>query len=620
MKTVLAKYKKYIPQILLIVLFLFGQAMGELLLPSYMSDIVNKGIVKNDQSYILHMGMIMILISFGAVVFAVMGSMFASRVAANASRDIRGSIFRRVMSYSANEFEQFSTASLITRSTNDVQNLQQTTIMVLRMAIFAPIMGVGALVNAIALSPGLTWTIGLALVVILLLMVGLFFAVMPKFKILQDKLDRLNLIISERLSGLLVVRAFSSEQHEEDRFDDANMELTRLNIFINRAMAFLFPSITLIMNASCVLIIWAGAKMVAGKGMMVGEVMAFMQYSIHVIMSFLFITVMFIMIPRAAVSARRIGVVLDTQPSITDPAAAHAPTCASDDAAACAPDAEKPVPGKKEGRICFDHVDFAYPNSGSNALTDISFTANPGEMTAIIGGTGSGKSSLVNLLPRFYDVTGGSLTIDGVDIRDMYLKDLRSMIGFVPQKNTLFNGTVKENLRFGNPHATDEDLKAAAKIAQADTFIEEFPDKYDSFIAQGGTSVSGGQRQRLAIARALVKKAKIYIFDDSFSALDFSTDAALRQALMESTSDSTILIVAQRINTIAGADRIVVLDEGRVAGIGTHRELLHNCDIYREIAASQLSEEELARDLAGATVAEDEAGATDSPSNGKEVE
>lgn len=608
MKTVLAKYKKYIPQILLIVLFLFGQAMGELLLPSYMSDIVNKGIVKNDQSYILHMGLIMILISLGAVVFAVMGSMFASRVAANASRDIRGSIFRRVMSYSANEFEQFSTASLITRSTNDVQNLQQTTIMVLRMAIFAPIMGVGALVNAIALSPGLTWTIGLALVVILLLMVGLFFAVMPKFKILQDKLDRLNLIISERLSGLLVVRAFSSEQHEEDRFDEANTELTKLNIFINRAMAFLFPSITLIMNSSCVLIIWAGAKMVAGKGMMVGEVMAFMQYSIHVIMSFLFITVMFIMIPRAAVSARRIGVVLDTQPSITDPAVAHAP------------DAEKPVPEKKEGRICFDHVDFAYPNSGSNALTDISFTANPGEMTAIIGGTGSGKSSLVNLLPRFYDVTGGSLTIDGVDIRNMYLKDLRSMIGFVPQKNTLFNGTVKENLRFGNPHATDEDLKAAAKIAQADTFIEEFPDKYDSFIAQGGTSVSGGQRQRLAIARALVKKAKIYIFDDSFSALDFSTDAALRQALMESTSDSTILIVAQRINTIAGADRIVVLDEGRIAGIGTHRELLHNCDIYREIAASQLSEEELARDLAGADVTKDKAGADGSLSKGKEVE
>lgn len=594
MRSVLGKYKKYIPQILLIILFLFGQAMGELLLPSYMSDIVNKGIVKNDQSYIIHTGLIMVAISLGAVIFAIMGSMFASRVAANASRDIRGAVFRRVMSYSATEFEQFSTASLITRSTNDVQNLQQTTIMVLRMAIFAPIMGVGALINAIALSPGLTWTIGLALVVILLLMIGLFLAVMPKFRILQDKLDRLNLIISERLSGLLVVRAFSSEQHEEDRFDDANMELTRLNIFINRAMAFMFPSITLIMNASCVLIIWAGAKMVAGSGMMVGEVMAFMQYSIHVIMSFLFITVMFIMIPRAAVSARRIGAVLDTEPTIKDPD--RDPKRDTDRDTENEDLAELPAGGKK-GFISFDHVDFAYPDSGSNALTDISFTAGPGEVTAIIGGTGSGKSTLVNLIPRFYDVTGGSLTIDGTDIRDMSLSELRSMIGFVPQKNTLFNGTIKDNLLFGNSDATDEDLVTAAKIAQADSFIEEFPDKYDSFIAQGGTSVSGGQRQRLAIARALVKKAKIYVFDDSFSALDFSTDAALRQALADSTKDSTILIVAQRISTIAGADRIIVLDEGRIAGIGTHRELLSSCDIYKEIAVSQLSEEELSEDL-----------------------
>ena len=573
MKIVLRQYKKYIPQILMVVIFLFGQAMGELLLPSYMSDIINKGIVKNDQAYIYSCGLTMIAISFGSVVFAILGGMFASRVAAFVSRDIRASIFRRVMSYSASEFEQFSTASLITRSTNDVQNLQLTTVMVLRLAIFAPIMGIGALVNAIALSPGLTWTVGLSLVVILCLMIVLFLAVMPKFRVLQDKLDRLNLIISERLSGLLVVRAFSSEKHEEDRFDDANKDLTRLNIFINRAMAFMFPSITLIMNGSCVLIIWAGAGMVARSELMVGEVMAFMQYAIHVIMSFLFITMMFIMLPRAAVSARRIGAVLTMEPSITD--------------------AEKTTEPSGEGVVSFENVDFAYPDSSGNALTDISFTAEPGKVTAIIGGTGSGKSTIVNLLPRFYDISGGSLTIDGVDIRDIPLKRLRSMIGFVPQKNTLFNGTVKDNLLFGNSEASDEDIKEAAKIAQADGFISELPDQYDTFVAQGGTSVSGGQRQRLAIARALVKKAKIYVFDDSFSALDFSTDAALRQALMENTKDSTIIIVAQRINTIAGADQIVVLDEGRVAGMGTHRELLGSCEIYREIAMSQLSEEEL---------------------------
>ena len=600
MKPVLEKYKRYIPQMLLVVLFLFGQAMSELLLPSYMSDIINKGVVKNDQSYIYHTGAIMIAISLGAVMCAIIGNLFASRTAAGVSRDIRSAVFHRVMSFSATEFEQFSTASLITRSTNDIQNVQQTTVMILRMAIFAPIMGAGALINAIRLSPGMTWTIGLAIIVIFLLMLVLFFAVMPKFRILQDKLDRLNLIISERLSGLLVVRAFSAEQHEEDRFEDANMELTRINIFINRAMAFMFPSVTLIMNSSCVLIIWAGAKMVQEGGLMVGEVMAFMQYSIHVIMSFLFITVMFIMIPRAAVSVRRIGEVLNMEPSIRDPETAEA-------------DAKAAPAKQKRGTVTFDHVDFAYPGAGSDALTDISFTAYPGQTTAIIGGTGSGKSSLVNLIPRFYDVTGGSLKIDGIDTRSYELKELRKMIGLVPQKNTLFNGTVRENLLFGNSEATDEELMTAAKIAQADEFISELPEKYDTEIAQGGTSVSGGQRQRLAIARALVKNANIYIFDDSFSALDFTTDAALRKALSDNIKDSTIIIVAQRINTIAGADNIIVLDEGRIAGMGTHKELLATCEIYKEIAYSQLSEEELARDTA------DTAGDSFDDNKGKEA-
>ena len=579
MKEVLGKYKPYVPMMLLVVMFLFGQAMSELMLPSYMSDIINNGVVKGDIPYIYSLGLRMVLVSFLAVACAITGNLIAARVAAGSARDIRSSLFRRVMTYSAKEYSQFSTASLITRSTNDVQNLQQTTVFLLRMAVFAPVMGTGALIKALSLSPGMTWTLALGLIVILLLMITLFFAVLPKFKVLQDKLDRLNLIISERLSGLLVVRAFSSEQQEEDRFDDANMDLTRINIFINRAMAFMFPSVTLIMNATCTLIIWAGAKMVAKGGMNVGEVMAFMQYGTHVILSFLFITAIFIMIPRAAVSAKRINDVLAMETTITD-----------------AEDAEAPVP---EGKIEFRNVCFRYPDSAGDSLTDISFTALPGQTTAIIGGTGSGKSSLVSLIPRFYDIREGSIKIDGQEIRKIPLKDLRAMIGYVPQKSTLFNGTVADNIAFSDPGASMDRIRKAAETAQAAGFIEELPDGYSTWIAQGGSTVSGGQKQRLAIARALLKNAKIYIFDDSFSALDFSTDAALRAALAEDVSDATVIIVAQRINTIAGADQIIVLDEGRLAGIGIHSELLDSCKVYREIAMSQLSEEELAEQFGG---------------------
>ncbi|MBQ9179761.1 MAG: ABC transporter ATP-binding protein [Firmicutes bacterium] len=583
MKLVMQKYKPYIPMVLLVVLFLLGQAMSELLLPSFMADIVNEGIGKHNQGLIYKTGALMVLVSFAAVVCAIIGNMFASRVAAYSSRDIRKALFRRVMTYSANEFEQFSTASLITRSTNDVQNIQQTTVMLLRMAVFAPIMGIGALVNAIALSPSMTWTIGLALIVVLILMVGIFFAVMPKFTILQDKLDRLNLIINERLSGLLVVRAFSSEGHEEERFDGANTELTGLNIFINRTMAFLFPSITLIMNTTCVLIIWAGSKRVAAGDMLVGEVMAFMQYAIHVVMSFLFITTIFIIIPRAAVSARRIGAVLAMEPSIKD--------------------AEVTANTEGKGLVEFEDVEFAYPGSSNAALRGISFAAEPGKTTAIIGGTGSGKSSVVNLIPRFYDVSGGRIKVDGADIRDIPLEELRGMIGYVPQKTTLFTGTIKDNILFGHREATDEEMVKAAQIAQADEFINKLEDGYDTQVAQGGKSVSGGQKQRIAIARAVVRRAPIYIFDDSFSALDFSTDARLRKELSENLGGSTIIIVAQRLNTIADADTIIVLDEGRIVGQGTHEELLRSCDVYKEIAASQLSEEELAGALAPEAVA-----------------
>ena len=583
MKLVMQKYKPYIPMVLLVVLFLLGQAMSELLLPSFMADIVNEGIGKHNQGLIYKTGALMVLVSFAAVVCAIIGNMFASRVAAYSSRDIRKALFRRVMTYSANEFEQFSTASLITRSTNDVQNIQQTTVMLLRMAVFAPIMGIGALVNAIALSPSMTWTIGLALIVVLILMVGIFFAVMPKFTILQDKLDRLNLIINERLSGLLVVRAFSSEGHEEERFDGANTELTGLNIFLNRTMAFLFPSITLIMNTTCVLIIWAGSKRVAAGDMLVGEVMAFMQYAIHVVMSFLFITTIFIIIPRAAVSARRIGAVLAMEPSIKD--------------------AEVTANTEGKGLVEFEDVEFAYPGSSNAALRGISFAAEPGKTTAIIGGTGSGKSSVVNLIPRFYDVSGGRIKVDGADIRDIPLEELRGMIGYVPQKTTLFTGTIKDNILFGHREATDEEMVKAAQIAQADEFINKLEDGYDTQVAQGGKSVSGGQKQRIAIARAVVRRAPIYIFDDSFSALDFSTDARLRKELSENLGGSTIIIVAQRLNTIADADTIIVLDEGRIVGQGTHEELLRSCDVYKEIAASQLSEEELAGALAPEAVA-----------------
>ena len=573
MKSVMSKYKKYIPAILMVVLFLLGQAMGELMLPSYMSDIVNKGIAGRNQSLIYSVGSIMIGVAFASVLCAILGNMIASRVAAGVARDIRSHLFKRVMSYSAEEFENFSTASLITRSTNDVQNIQQTTVMMLRVAVFAPVMGIGALVNAIRLSPGMTWTIAIALFVVLIFMICLFVAVMPKFSIMQDKLDRLNLIISERLSGILVVRAFSSEYQEEARFDDANVDLTKINIFVNRAMAVLFPSITLLMNCTCVLIIWVGAKMVGSEEMMVGDVMAFMQYAIHVVSSFLFITMIFILIPRAAVSARRVGAVLDMPTGIRD--------------------GTEELLHEGSGTVTFEDVDFSYPGSQGRALKNISFTAPAGKTTAIIGGTGSGKSSLINLIPRFYDVTTGSIKIDGVDVRSMKLTDLRSKIGFVPQKNVLFNGTVRENILFGKPEATEEELRKVADIARVSEFVDKLPEGMDTLVAQGGKTVSGGQRQRLAIARALIKDSDICIFDDSFSALDFQTDFELRKKLNENMPDKTIIIVAQRINTIANADRIIVMDEGKIAGIGAHEELMRSCNVYREIAASQLSEEEV---------------------------
>lgn len=576
MKEMLKYYKPYVPAIVLIVAALYGQAMCELALPGYMSDIINFGIIKGDMSYIYRIGTIMILVSFATIICSGLAGLFSARTAAKSSRDIRGALFKRVTAFSAAELDEFSTASLITRSTNDVQTIQQSTVMILRMACFAPIMGVGAVIKALRTSVPLSWTVGLAVLAILLIMLLAFLLVMPKFKVLQAKLDRINLIMGERLSGLLVVRAFTTELYEEKRFDTANVELKKINIFVNKAMSFMMPALMLVMNLSSILIVWVGAKLIDAQNLMIGDMLAFMQYAMHVIMSFLFITMMFIMIPRAAVSGQRIGAVLKVMPSIED-----------------APDCQ--VLESPKGIIEFQNVSFAYPDAQEKSLSNISFTANPGETTAIIGGTGSGKSSLLSLIPRFFDVTEGKILLDGTDIRQLSQKSLRDAIGYVPQKGILFSGTIASNLQYGKEDASDEDMREAAETAQAMDFIADKPEGFDEPVAQGGTTVSGGQKQRLSIARALVKRPQVYMFDDSFSALDFKTDAALRAALKEKVGDSTFIIVAQRINTIMDADKIIVLDEGRVAGIGTHQELLESCGVYQEIASSQLSEEELGK-------------------------
>lgn len=579
MKQVLKFFKPCIPAIILIIALLFGQAMCELALPGYMSDIINDGIIKQDMDYIYSTGIMMLIIAAGSMLCAIGASFFSSRVASRALRDTRSSLFKKITSFSAAEFDQFQTASLITRTTNDIQTVQQTSILILRMACYAPIMGIGALIKALNTSPSLTWTIGLSLLVVLLIMALMFVLVMPKFSVLQSKLDRLNLIVGERLSGLLVVRAFNSETYEEERFDDANRDLTKLGIFVNRAMSFMFPALMLVMNLSGILIVWVGAHMVGDASLMIGDMLAFLQYSMQIIISFLVITMMFIMIPRAIVSTRRIGEVLAVEPSIEDK--------------------EEPEHiNEAKGVLCFDHVDFAYPDAEEKTLEDISFTALPGQTTAIIGSTGSGKSSLVNLIPRFFDISGGSITLDGVDIRNIPQHELREHIGIVPQKGLLFSGTIASNLSFGKEDATKEEMIDALKTAQALDFVEEMPDGLDTHVAQGGTSVSGGQKQRLSIARALIRNPQVYIFDDSFSALDFKTDKNLRAALKEKVGGSTFIIVAQRINTILDADQIVLLDEGKVAGIGTHKELLASNKIYQEIALSQLSEEELGKEVA----------------------
>ena len=529
--------------------------------------------------YILRTGGKMLALAALGMLASIIVGLMASRVGAKVGRGLRKDVFRKVVGFFNGEFDKFSTASLITRSTNDIQQIQLLTVMILRMVLYAPIMAAGGIFKVFRTNVDMSWIIALAVALIVMVVVVLFAVVMPKFKIVQSMVDRLNLVSREILTGLQVIRAFSTEKYEEKRFDGANKDLTKTNLFVNRAMTFMMPFMMLIMNGIAVLIVWVGGHSINDGSMQVGDMMAFIQYTMQIIMSFLMICMISVMLPRAAVSADRVDEILTSSTLIHDP--------------------DNPVHFGENGNgeVRFDHVSFRYPGAKEDVLHDISFTAEPGKTTALIGSTGSGKSTLVNLLPRFYDVTEGKITIDGVDIRDISQRELRERLGYVPQKGVLFSGDIASNILYGNPEGSEEEMRKAAEIAQASEFIEEKQKKYQSPIAQGGSNVSGGQKQRLSIARAIAKHPDVYIFDDSFSALDYKTDVKLRNALKEKTAKSTVLIVAQRISTILHAEQILVLDDGKIVGKGTHRELLKTCEEYYQIASSQLSEKELENDM-----------------------
>lgn len=528
-------------------------------------------------NYILYIGGIMLLISLIGMSASIIVGFLSARVSSGLGRDLRDKVFNKVTSFSNTEFNDFSTASLITRSTNDIQQVQMFTVMMLRMVFYAPILGAGGVIRALRTNTSMAWIVAVGVMAILTLVILIFSMAMPKFKKLQILVDNVNRVMREALTGILVIRAFNNQRIEEKKFNNANNDLTKTNLFVSRLMSILMPTMMLIMNSIMLLIIWVGAKEIDKGAIQVGDMMAFMQYTIQIIMSFLIISMISIMLPRASVSAQRISEVIKKELTIKNP--------------------ENPQELKEDmrGVLEFRNVSFKYPGAEENVLEDVSFTAKPGEITAFIGSTGSGKSTLINLIPRFFDVTAGAILLDGKDIRDINLRDLREKIGYVPQKGVLFTGTIESNIRYGkNANVSDEAINKAIEIAQAKEFIDEKEKGLLSEIAQGGTNVSGGQRQRLAIARALAKKPEVFIFDDSFSALDFKTDAALRKAMEKEIKDSTVLIVAQRISTIMNAEKIIVLDEGRIVGMGTHKELLKNCSIYKQIALSQLSEEELA--------------------------
>ena len=576
MLKILKNLKESFWQVLFIVVLLCVQAAIDLALPDYTSKIVNIGIQEGKNDYILTAGLQMLGISLISMSAAILVMLLSSKVGAKIGRTLREKVFSKVLKFSHEEMNKFSTASLITRSTNDIQQIQQFVSMSFRIVVYAPIIGIGGFIKVLTNTDNsMAWIIGLAILLIAFVVGTLFIIAMPKFKKLQALTDRLNLVSREILTGLPVIRAFNKEKSEEKRFDVANTDLMKTNIFVNKAMSLMMPLLMFIMNSMSILVIWVGAHKINEGLLQVGDMMAFIQYMMQIIISFLFISMMSIMIPRASVSANRINEVLETEAKIKDKKET------------------KKFDESKKGLVEFKNVSFKYPDADTEILEDITFTAKPGQTTAIIGSTGSGKSTAVNLIPRFYDVTSGELLIDGVNVKDVAQKDLRDIIGFVPQKGILFSGTIESNIKYSNEKMSDEKMKEAAKIAQAIEFIETKDEKYKSEISQGGSNVSGGQKQRLSIARAIAKDPEIFVFDDSFSALDFKTDSKLREELSKQTKDKTVIIVAQRISTILNADQIIVLEEGKVVGIGKHEELLKNNDTYKQIAYSQLSEKEL---------------------------
>lgn len=571
----LFKYlKPYTWAIIALFVLTFGRVFANLTLPDYMAKIVNNGIIGGNSGVIYHYGWLMLLVTFIGGIFTIGIGYLSSRIGTGYARNLRNKIFTKVEDFSLAEFNTFSTASLITRNTNDIQQIQTVLILLLRLALMAPMMGAIAIVKAYALAPSMTWIMAVSVSALIIVIAVVFTIALPRFAKLQKLVDRLNLVTREILTGLRVIRAYDKEKYEEEKFRKVNQELTDINLFVNRLMVILQPSMMFIMNVTMLAVVWIGAHQIDLGTLPIGNMLAFMQYAMQAIFAFLMISMVFIMVPRASVSARRIAEILDTEAVIKDP------------------ECPKNIL-KLGGKVEFKNVTFAYTGALEPVLSDISFTAVPEQTTAFIGSTGSGKSTLVQLIPRFYDVTKGQVTVDGIDVRDLAQKDLRSQIGFISQKAMLFSGSVKENISFGCPDADENEIKHAAKIAQATEFITGLNGEFESLIAQAGANISGGQKQRLAIARALAIKPEIYIFDDSFSALDFKTDATLRKALQEETKGKTVLIVAQRISTIMDAEKIIVLEAGKIVGQGTHSELLRSCSVYKEIASSQLSKEEL---------------------------
>lgn len=562
-----------------IFIFIFGQAMAELALPTLMSDVVNNGMIQGDTGYILTYGGYMLLVALGSSVCSIIGAFLSAKVALGVGKNLRSLVFTRVENYSLHEFDQLGTASLITRTTNDIVQIQTVLVMMLRFMIYAPVMSTGGIIMAVSRDKGLTVILLVAVPVLLIGMGMIAFSVMPAFQAMQKKLDRLNMVMRENLTGIRVIRAFNKLDHERKRFKDANGDLTDTSIKVNQTMSIMQPMMILILNVTSVAITWFGGWRIAQNNMEVGDMMAFIQYAMQIMFSFIMVAVMFVMVPRAQASAERVNEVLTMEPEIVDPQILDLE--------------QRKIGESKKGFVAFQSVTFCYPGAEQPALSNINFEARPGEITAIIGGTGSGKSTLINLIPRFYDTTEGTILVDGEKVSDLSQHDLRSKIGFVPQSAVLFSGSISENIRYGKKDATEEEIYHAAETAQATSFIQDMPAGFDTEIAQGGTNVSGGQKQRLSIARALVRKPEIYIFDDSFSALDFKTDALLRAALKKETGDSAVIIVAQRVSTVMDADQILVLDDGELVGKGCHRDLLKSCQVYQEIVSSQLSEQEI---------------------------